>query len=48
MLTMLLSAALVAYIVGIFLASLSTFYRVELARTAASAVFVAIFCARRR
>ncbi len=38
--TLLLSLALVAYIVGIFLASLSTFYRVELARKSASAAFV--------
>jgi ABC-type uncharacterized transport system permease subunit len=37
---MLLSVALVAYIVGIFFASLSTFYRIEMARKSASAVFV--------
>jgi len=38
--TTLLSVALVAYIVGIFLAGLGTFYRVGLARKAASTVFV--------
>ncbi len=37
--TVYLSIALVAYVVGIFLASLGTFTRIEMARTAASIVF---------
>jgi ABC-type uncharacterized transport system permease subunit len=40
MLATLLPVALVAYIVGIFLASLGTFYRIGIARTGASLFFV--------
>jgi ABC-type uncharacterized transport system permease subunit len=40
-----LPIALVAYIVGVFLASLGTFYRFHLARGVASAVFVSAWAA---